>query len=83
MLDKEDMLPKNHSNAFFGLARSDSALIGKTKNERKEPSKRTLDQNAGYAKRLQDMNMESQILHLIITTIFKCCINLSLHISPL
>ena len=38
---------KYHSDAFFGLARSDSTLIGKTKNERKEPSKKTLDKNAG------------------------------------
>ena len=31
----------------------------KTKNERKEPSKQTLDRNVGYINKLQDMNMES------------------------
>ena len=59
MTDKEDMLPKNHSDKFFGLSRSDSTFLGKTKNEWKEPSKRDLDRNAGYVKRLQAMNMES------------------------
>ena len=52
MLDKEDMLPKNHSNAFFGLARSDSTFLGKTKNEWNEPIRQTMDRNAGYVKRL-------------------------------
>ena len=50
---------KYHSDTFFGLACSDSTLLGKTKNEWKEPSKRTLDQNEGYIRRMQAMNMES------------------------
>ena len=49
---------KYHSDTFFGLAQSDSNLPGKTKNEWKEPSRQNLDQNAGYVKRLQSMNME-------------------------
>ena len=59
MTDKENMLTKNHSDKFFGLSRSDSTFLGKTKNEWKGPSKQTLDRNAGYVKRLQAMDMES------------------------
>ena len=80
---KKTCFLKFHSDAFFGLSRSDSTLLGKTKNEWKEPSKQTFDRNAGYVKSLQAMNMESYIVYLMITTIFQCYISLSLHISPL
>ena len=55
---KKTCFLKYHPDTVFGLARSDSTLLGRTKNEWKEPSKQTLDRNSGYIKRLQAMNTE-------------------------
>ena len=56
---KEDMLPTISLRQIIWVSMEWPNFSWKTKNERKEPSKQTLDRNVGYINKLQDMNMES------------------------